>query len=53
MKRFIIIALILRFTASTVTVFAAGGKNHSDKGKGTVSTASGAKGTASQPRPGR
>jgi len=53
MKRFIIIALVLLFTASTVTVFAAGGKNHSDKGKGTVSTGSGAKGTVTQPRPGR
>jgi hypothetical protein len=53
MKRFIIIALILLFTAGTVTVFAAGGKNHGDKGKGAVSTGSGAKGTASQPRPGR
>jgi len=52
MKRFIIIALILLFTSSTVTVFAAGGKNHRDIGKGTVSTGSGAKGTASQPRTG-
>jgi len=50
MKRFIIITLILLFTSSTVTVFAAGGKNHGDIGKGTVSTGSGAKGTASQPR---
>ena len=52
MKRFIIITLILLFTTSTVTVFAAGGKNHGDKGKGTVFTGSGAKGTASKLRTG-
>ena len=52
MKRFIVIALILLFTASTMTVFAAGGKNHGDIGKGTVSSGSGAKGTASKPRTG-
>ena len=38
MKRFIITALILLFTASTVTVFAAGDKNRGTTGSGTTST---------------
>ena len=53
MKKFIIIALVLLFTASTVTVFAAGGKNRGDEGNGTVSTGSGAKGDPTQDRTGR
>lgn len=53
MKRFIFIALILMFTAGTVTVFAAGGKNQGTTGTGKTSTGTDAQGTASQPRTGR
>ena len=53
MKRLIIAALILMFTTSTVTAFAAGGKNHGTTGKGKTSTGIDSKGTASQPRTGR
>ena len=53
MKSFIITALILLFTASTVTVFAAGDKNRGTTGSGTTSTGTGSQGTASQPRTGR
>ena len=53
MKRFIIITLILLFTMSTVTVFAAGGKNQGTTGTGTTSTGTDSQGTASQPRTGR
>jgi hypothetical protein len=53
MKRFIIIALILLFTASTVSVFAAGGKNQGTTGTGTTTTGTDSQGTAPQPRTGR
>ena len=53
MKRLIFIALILLFTASTVTVFAGGGKNQGTTGSGTLSTGGESQGTASQPRTGR
>jgi hypothetical protein len=53
MKRFIIIALILLFTASTVSVFAAGGKNQGTTGTGTTTTGTDSRGTAPQPRTGR
>jgi len=53
MKRLILIALILLFTTSTVSVFAAGGKNQGTTGDGTTSIGTGAKGTAAQPRTGR
>jgi uncharacterized protein (UPF0333 family) len=53
MKKFIAIAVVLLLAISTVTVFAAGGKNHGEVGKGTVSNGSSAQGNASQPRTGR
>ena len=53
MKKFILIAIMVLFTASTVTVFAAGGKNQGTTGSGTTSTGTGAKGTPSLPRTGR
>ena len=53
MKRIILIALILMFTAGTVTTFAAGGKNQGTTGSGTTSTGSDAQGTSSQSRAGR
>ncbi|MFC1844839.1 hypothetical protein ACFLZ5_08630 [Thermodesulfobacteriota bacterium] len=53
MKRLIIITLVFLFTASAVTVYAAGGKNQGTTGTGTTSTGTGAPGTASQPRTGR
>ena len=51
MKKWVIILVV--FMLSTGVSFAAGGKNHGTKGKGTVSTGSGAQGTAKQSRPGR
>lgn len=54
MKKFMMIVVVLLFATSTVaSAFAAGGKNHGDVGKGTVSTGDGAQGSASQPRTGR
>ncbi|MFC1826596.1 hypothetical protein ACFLZQ_01530 [Thermodesulfobacteriota bacterium] len=53
MKRIMLIALVLVFTLSTVTAFAAGGKNQGTTGSGTTSTGTDSNGTASQPRTGR
>ena len=53
MKRLILIALILLFITSTVSVFAAGDKNQGTTGDGITSIGTGAKGTAAQPRTGR
>ena len=51
MKKIIILALALLLTSGVA--FASGGKNHGSKGKGTVSTGSGSKGSATQTRSGR
>lgn len=51
MKKLAQILLILMLSCGIA--YAAGGKNHSSKGKGTVVTGSQAQGQASQQRPGR
>ena len=53
MKKIIIIALVLLFTASTGTVFAAGGKNQGDTGTGTITTGTDSQGSSTQDRTGR
>jgi len=53
MKKILLIALVLVFTLSTVTAFAAGGKNQGTTGNGSISTGTDSQGTASQPRTGR
>ena len=53
MKKIIIIALVLLFTASTVTVFAGGGKNQGDTGTGTNTIGTDSQGSSTQDRTGR
>jgi len=51
MKKLIITVLLLALTSGVA--LASGDKNHGTNGKGTTSTGSSAKGTASQPHTGR
>jgi uncharacterized protein YdeI (BOF family) len=53
MKRVIIVALILMFTAGTMTAFAAGVKNQGTTGTGEKYSGTTSQGTASQPRTGK